>query len=146
MPVHPVPPRRFDPVRPAWLGGATTPLDAYYQGWQARADRPAATTWEGALPYSGGGLVHAWLDGWRDAAGDFTYRRRGPQPQLVPYADVIGVVGGVCPFCWALTGMTDLPDGTLRCIRHPCRDSHWPPVDPAAARAFLAARDAGAFI
>lgn len=102
----------------------TKPIEAYRQGVQARADHPDAKSWEGLLPYATTPLTHAWLDGW--------YSRFDPSL--------------FCPECWSSAGLTDLPDGTLRCKTFPCRDRNWPPVDKQKIDEFFARRDSGSGI
>lgn len=115
----------------------THPIEAYYQGVQARKDNPLATTWDHILPYAVRELTEAWLDGWYDAVGKYRWGRKGPVS--------INTLGGYCPFCWH-TGMVNLPDGILRCRNYPCCERNYPPVDHVKANVFLAQRDAGGYI
>jgi hypothetical protein len=116
----------------------TTPLEAYNQGRQARRDNLTATNWDGFLPYAVNHLSSAWLDGWYDEACEYAMRWRREEAKH-------SVLGGYCPYCW-FNRMTDLPDGTLRCLYSSCRERNYPPVDRDKAKVFLAQRDAGSYI
>lgn len=117
----------------------TRPHDAYLRGRDDRKKYPDAKSCDEILPYAIHNLTVAWLDGWRDEAGDYHWYPGGQGPPVpVPW----GVEGGLCPKCGGMghvvlsdgtdvRGMTTLPDGILRCMLSPCRERNYPPIDRA---------------
>ena len=98
----------------------TRPIDAYYDGVEARINTPDLLKKRSFIPYSGL-LAEAWLDGWNDAGGQYIYTLKDcKRTGKVPISETIGKFGGVCPDCWSFAGLTDLPDVVILCCYSPC--------------------------
>lgn len=123
----------------------TTPYEAYVRGRADRRAHPEATTWEGVLPYAVQDLVHSWIDGWRDEAGDYHWHVLVGKDTYQAIQVLWNCVGGRCPLC-AHYPMTDMPDGILRCRTYPCRERNYPPVDRDKMALHLARLNEGAYI
>lgn len=94
----------------------TMAIEAYEQGFLARLENPEAASWQGIMPYSVSPLTHSWIDGWRDAVGDYHWWPGGVGP---PVAVEWCVPGGRCPHC-SNYPLRRKSNGELWCIQYPC--------------------------